>query len=585
MITGCCACDSFSLIKTDNYDNDVEQIISGLSSDEENVSFTDFVNGLFTDAVSSDSLSLHSYVEHPENYGITDYDVTLGRYNTENLDNTSEIVEALNTLKTFDRATLTKSQQITYDELMIYFENELEYCDLSLFNTDLCTTTGLQVQLPLLFAEYSFNEKKDVEEYLALLEDTDEFFESLSEYEKLRSNAGYFMEDSIASQIIEECENIVATAPDGYLISTFAERLDGLSGISESDRARYTAANAAAVNEHFVKGYNILIDTLKQLLGSNKYKGGLSNYPDGQKYFQYLLSRSLGWDKSVEDYDELLDSYTQSYIMVMQTLLSKDSTLERRFNSFSFGMTEPSTILEDLQKKIKNDFPEAVPVNYDIKYVASELQEFLSPAMYFMPQLDNLSQNSIYINPSSTSDDELYPTLAHEGYPGHLYQTTYFANTNPDLVRYIIEPNGYVEGWATYCELFSYSYADTDKSLALLAQANYAIVLCLYAKCDIGINYYSWTETDVYNYISQYGFSDKSTANSMYEAMVSNPGNYCNYVLGWIGFSELKKEAMNLSGSSFTNSDFHKYILDMGAVPFDMLFEGISDWAYSRMYQ
>jgi uncharacterized protein (DUF885 family) len=202
-----------------------------------------------------------------------------------------------------------------------------------------------------------------------------------------------------------------------------------------------------------------------------------------------------------------------------------------------------------------------------------------------MPQLDNLSQNSIYINPSSTSDDELYPTLAHEGYPGHLYQTTYFANTNPDLVRYIIEPNGYVEGWATYCELFSYSYADTDKSLALLAQANYAIVLCLYAKCDIGINYYSWTETDVYNYISQYGFSDKSTANSMYEAMVSNPGNYCNYVLGWIGFSELKKEAMNLSGSSFTNSDFHKYILDMGAVPFDMLFEGISEWAYSRMYQ
>jgi uncharacterized protein (DUF885 family) len=242
-------------------------------------------------------------------------------------------------------------------------------------------------------------------------------------------------------------------------------------------------------------------------------------------------------------------------------------------------MTEPKTILTDLQEKIKADFPEAVSVNYDIKYVAGELQDFLSPAMYFIPQLDNLSQNSIYINPSSTSDDQLYTTLAHEGYPGHLYQTTYFANTNPDLIRYIIAPNGYVEGWATYCELFSYSYADTDKSLALLMQANYAVTLCLYAKCDIGINYYGWNESDVYNYIVKYGFSNKSTAQNMYTAMVSNPGNYCNYVLGWIGFSELKKEAMSLSGSSFTNSDFHKYVLDMGSVPFDILFNGINDWA------
>lgn len=100
-------------------------------------------------------------------------------------------------------------------------------------------------------------------------------------------------------------------------------------------------------------------------------------------------------------------------------------------------------------------------VSYDIKYITEALQDSVSPAMYFLPQLDNLNINSIYINPKGTRSSQLYPTLAHEGYPGHLYQTTYFADSDPDLIRYLIAPDGYVEGWATYCELFSYSYADT----------------------------------------------------------------------------------------------------------------------------
>ena len=127
---------------------------------------------------------------------------------------------------------------------------------------------------------------------------------------------------------------------------------------------------------------------------------------------------------------------------------------------------------------------------------------------------------------------------------------------------------------ATYCELFSYSYADTGNTLLnTLAQANYATILCLYAKCDLGINALGWTESDVASYIADFGFTDKSVAHEMMQSMVSNPGNYCKYVLGWIGFSELKKEAQKQTGSAFSNLDFHKYILDMGSVPFDMLFD------------
>ncbi|WP_289445788.1 DUF885 family protein, partial [Klebsiella pneumoniae] len=50
----------------------------------------------------------------------------------------------------------------------------------------------------------------------------------------------------------------------------------------------------------------------------------------------------------------------------------------------------------------------------------------------------------------------LYTTLAHEGYPGHLYQTTYYASQNPSPIRSLLNFGGYVEGWATYAEMCSY---------------------------------------------------------------------------------------------------------------------------------
>ena len=67
--------------------------------------------------------------------------------------------------------------------------------------------------------------------------------------------------------------------------------------------------------------------------------------------------------------------------------------------------------------------------------------------------------------------------------------------------------------------------------------------MLIYGKVDIGVNYYGWSEDDVYNFISSYGFNDKSVATQMYSQMLSEPANYCKYVLGYVGFMELKAAA------------------------------------------
>ncbi|MDO5402957.1 MAG: DUF885 domain-containing protein [Eubacteriales bacterium] len=553
------------------------------SAGTENEAFSDFIYQLFCDAVSSDTLTLHSFIQTPSNYKITDYDVTLGGYDLENLDGTTDLTECLTTLNSFSKDTLSEKQRITYEQLKIFLETQLEYSDLYLLGSQLSTTIGIQVQLPIIFAEYKFNEKKDIDEYLLLLQDTDEYYSNLIEFEKLRAAKGYFMSDELADEIITQCQTFIDTASAGYLITTFNEKIDAFSGLSDEEKITYKHTNTDAVNNHMIKAYTILRDGLASLRGSCKYTGGLCNFPDGTKYFEFLLKENLGWSKSIDQFDALLDSYLTYYMTGMQMLMLKDNSLLDKFDTFTFSLTEPGAIIEDLKGRIFENYPDIPEVNYSIKYIDKSLEDYASPAMYFTPQIDNLSENSIYINSGATSGNELYPTLAHEGYPGHLYQTQYFASKNPEPLRYIMASRGYVEGWATYVEVSSYEYAQTDNPLlnSLMAY-NYATILCLYGKVDIGVNYKGWTADDVYNYISAYGFNDKSTAQDMYKSMVSEPGNYSKYVLGFLGFNELKKEAQNKLGSNFNLKNFHKYVLDYGSVPFDMLFNGLEAWAFAN---
>lgn len=545
--------------------------------------FDEYTNDLFAEIAPQNTINLHSLVEHPENYGINDYDVTLGSYKTEDLDMTSEYIDYLNKLKDFDRSKLSSSQQITYDELLEYFQTELEYCDLYMFGTQLTPTTGIQVSLPIVYAEYSLEDKKDIDNYIELLTQTDRYFGELMDFEKLRANKGMFMEDNIADKVIDQCETFLKNTNDNYLITTFDERINSLEGLSDKEKSNYKAANINAVNNHVLPAYSLLIEKIKALKGTNKYGGGLCNYPNGAKYYEYLLKSELGWSKSVDELNDLLDKYINLSMLQMSTLIAKDSTLIDSANSFSFSSTDPKQILTDLTQQIKKDFPDPPTVNYDIKYVDKSLEDYSSPAMYFLPQLDNYTENAIYINKKNSNLSTLYSTLAHEGYPGHMYQSTYFVSLNPSPIRIILRPGGYLEGWASYCELYSYTLPESKNSnLNSLMQASYESILMLYSKVDLGINYYGWNIDAVTKFLTKYGYSDQTVAKEMYESMIAEPCNYPKYSIGCIAFLELKNTAMTALGDKFNAKEFHKFLMDLGPVQFDIVEQKLQIWITSQ---
>lgn len=193
-----------------------------------------------------------------------------------------------------------------------------------------------------------------------------------------------------------------------------------------------------------------------------------------------------------------------------------------------------------------------------------------------IPAIDNAKENVIYLNPGHMPDDlSLFTTLAHEGYPGHLYQTVYFNAAQPDPIRSLLNFDGYTEGWATYSEMLSYYFAPIEKEQATLMQRNNSVLLGLYALADMGIHYDGWTLLDTVSFFRSYGITDTEAIEEIYDLILSDPANYLKYYIGYVEFLELKKEAIEKWGKDFSQERFHQAVLDVGPAPFELIREYI----------
>ena len=186
--------------------------------------------------------------------------------------------------------------------------------------------------------------------------------------------------------------------------------------------------------------------------------------------------------------------------------------------------------------------------------------------------MDNLSSNVIYINNiSGYSPLELYTTLAHEGYPGHLYQTVYSGSVPSNEVRSILNFGGYVEGWATYVEMYSYSTANVDSVTADLNRLNRSIILGISSALDIAIHYRGCTREQAEAYLSKVGFQSAAAADSLYDMIIEAPANYLKYYVGYLCFMDLRDAVKEQQGEDFTLKEFHKDVLEIGPAPFSVL--------------
>ena len=485
---------------------------------DQNAEFEAYTEELFCSEVSSNTINLHYTLKNPEDYGITEDAAVLGSFETD-ADMVKASVENMRrSLENFSYDELDLQNKITFDILDYQIKAADQSADFILYEEPLGLVSGAQTQFPVVLSEYQFYDRQDVETYLALLEMTGEYFDSLIKFEREKASAGLFMAD-------------------------------------------------------YAPAYEKLISDLEQLRGSGKNEKGLSYLPEGIDYYELVVRQSTGSERSVEEMEDLTRRQITDDLEAMEKVLGI-TTEEAQEAAAAIAQTSAELILTRLQEGISGTFPEAPDTVLEVKYVPEEMEDHLSPAFYMIPAIDNTEQNVIYINQAHMSDDlTLFTTLAHEGYPGHLYQTVYYESTDPDPIRSIMDFGGYVEGWATYAEMGSYYLTPLSKEQATLLQKNSSIILGLYALADMGIHYDGWSRMDTVAFFSNYGITDAETVERIYELIIGSPGNYLKYYIGYVEFLELKKAWAEEKGEAFSQKEFHEAVLEVGPAPFEIVEE------------
>ena len=545
-------------------------LLSGCQSETsagQNRQFRQFTKQLFCQELSSNTISLHYTLKNPKEYDIRENEVTFGTFPTDNKNLLASVENLEEVLKTFDYNKLSVENSLTYDILKCYLNMTERDADYILYDEPMGLVSGVQTQLPVILSEYPFYEQSDVDTYLQLMKTIPEYFASLLKFEQKKSKAGLFMSDKMAEQVIEQCKAFRDMEENNYLYSTFAERVQTVTSLSDKQKSDYIQKNARMIKAYVLPAYDNLICAIEKLKGSGKNEQGLCYLPKGKDYYEQVVEASTGSTRSVEEIRDMTRRQMTEDLEAMERVMKIS---EKEVNASI--PQNPTSILQDLQTKITTSFPKLPDTTYEVKYVPKAMQEHLSPAFYMIPAIDAYNENVIYVNEAQIGNTmALFTTLAHEGYPGHLYQTVYFANTNPDPIRTVLNFGGYVEGWATYAEMCSYYLAPLTKDQATLLQKNSSIVLGLYTLADIGIHYDGWSREDAVAFYKKYGIGDEDNVNRIYDLILGSPGNYLKYYVGYVEFLELKKDWVKEYGSQASQKEFHKAVLDIGPAPFKVV--------------
>ena len=545
--------------------------------------FDSFMNEIFIQEVQSDTLSLNYSLANPEKYGISENTSTFGEYSLAQMNKDwNKSNDNLKKLQNYNFNKLSSKQKLTYEIVLSHLQQQIKFKQYPYYAECLGPTTGIQAQLPILLAEFSFNDQQDIEEYLKLLPKIKDYFANIIQYEQEKSKKGLFMSDPVAKRIIEQCNSFIENPQSNFLIEYFNEKISKFKGLSKNKINEYKDQNTEAILCYVIPAYQSLINALTDLLGTGKNNAGLYYYSKGKDYYECLAQSKVGSNETMDQMIALLNSGINRNMKKLNALTESDPNVVNQYLDFtSFPLTNPTEILKDLKKDIAKDFPPAVPVNCQIKYVPDSLSSFLSPAMYLVPPIDNFSNNNIYINGNNEETlSMIYTTVAHEGYPGHLYQCVYFRNQNPAPIRNILDFTGYDEGWATYVEFYSYHISGIDDKLADFLEYNNIIVLSMYARADIGIHYQGWKKDQVVKYITQY-INDDTAAEQIYTTLLEEPAIYLPYAVGYLQIEDLRNNAQKALGDKFSPKEFHKFLLDIGPSPFEIIKEHMNTWIQS----
>lgn len=549
-------------------------------SDPENKEFTKFMDQEFVNTLESDYITMHYAVKDYESYGIEKPETTIG---TATLASYSEAVktntEALNKLKSFDYNTLSVNQQHDYDTYKKALEDSIALNSYPLFDSLFNPYSGILDNIVTNLTEFTFYTKEDFDDYLDVLSSVSDYFDEAIELTQYQAENGYFLSDTLLDAAEEWISDFVNKKEDSALICVFDEKVDAFSDLTSEEKEKYKKENKEIVLNSVIPAYENASVELEKLRGSAKYEGSLSNYPNGKEYYQALVSSKTSTNETVEELVSECEDYMSSLINLYIILYSLDGNIDTEYTEADFSTGTAEETLEYLKEHM-SEYPAGPEVSYVCSYLDESVANDSVLAYYLVPTIDDYKNNVVRINGELVGEDaeQLYGTLAHEGYPGHLYQTTWYYATNPHPIRTVVSMIGYSEGWAMYAECDEFLNSTVSYEVGQYAFFDTSLGYVINAYADLGVNGLGWDVSTLQEKMDVIGLNGEAIAQTLYDYVIEKPGMILPYGIGMMKMQSLRAKTYTALQDKFNETTLDSVLLTYGPRPFETVEKDIDDF-------
>ena len=547
----------------------ISSILTPIHAEE---SFSDFEDELFQEMMSEDYTTLHFSLRDYQKYGIEKPEVNIGDASWDDYeDSVEDCDEYLKKLQSFDYDSLSETEQKDYRTIAFYLERNKELNSYPYFDWAFNSAEGVIDNLLTTFTEFVFYEKEDIDDYLATLASVPAYLDQCLENTKKQAAKGYFLTDAMLKATEDAIEKFVDKKDDNELIKIFDENIDAFDGLSTEEKEAYKKKNQEIVLNAYIPSYEKVAEELQKLKGSRKADYNVSSLDGGSEYYAALARYKTSIDADVETILDICTQYIEKSVDELYDIMQNHSEVTEE--TLDFDSAED--VLSYLEGHL-DAFPVLDKVYYNVQYLDPSVANDSIVAYYLSPPVDDMRDNVIKINGDNVSDViDLYTTLAHEGFPGHLYQTNYYIQQQPSLLRTQLTMMGYQEGWGMFAEGQALHVSGLSEYASEYQKINIELNYVLSAAVDLGVNGLGWSTKDVSKYLDRLDLNS-SIAKDLYDFATLQPGTILPYGVGIAMFELLENKAKNALGNDFDQKAFNEVLLNDGNRPFEVVEDDVN---------
>ncbi len=507
----------------------------------------------------------------------------------------------LSRLAEVDTAGMSTQEQLSKDLLVHELIQKQQEARFKPWEMPVTQFDGLQIALPQLVPQLTFNSVKDYDDYIARLKKVPLAFQQITDDMSIgmddhREPPAYLME-----KVLAQVNAIANQKPED---GPFAQPLKKFpASVSATQQARIKQELLAAIAGQVAPAYVRFGKFLKaQYIPGGRNDPGIWALPDGEAYYRFLVKQStttdltpeqihqIGVDEVKKDEEQLLAIAHKLGFADIKALQNAATHNPKLFPTSKEQLLDAYRgYLDRMRPKLPQLFGRLPKAPLVVMAVPAYSEKDQAAAYYEHGTPDGSRPGTVFVNTYQFETRSLADAESrayHEGLPGHHLQISIAQELTdvPEFRKYL-GYTAYTEGWGLYAEqlgkdvgFYQDPYSDYGRLEGDIWRAVRLVV-------DTGVHSQHWTRQQMVDYFHDHSAVEESGVQAEVDRYIAWPAQALGYKVGQLKFLELRAKAQQALGDKFNLSAFHDQVLDSGALPLDTLEQRVDSWIAQQKAQ